>query len=68
MKIEVYEQKVLISDEGKYLYNETAQVISDKVYLGINADENEWIEITEEKKQEIEKKLYEEIEEDIYKL
>lgn len=68
MKIEVYEQKVLIPDEDKYLYNETAQVISDKVYLGINADENEWIEITEEKKQEIEKKLYEEIEEDIYKL
>lgn len=62
MKIEVYEQKVLIPDEDKYLYNETAQVISDKVYLGINADENEWIEITEEQKQEIEKKLYEELE------
>lgn len=62
MKIEVYEQRVLIPEENKYLYNETAQVISDKVYLGINANENEWKEISEEEKQEIEKKLYEEIE------
>ena len=61
MKIEVYEQRVLIPEENKYLYNETAQVISDKVYLGINANENEWIEITEEQKQEIEKKLNEEL-------
>ena len=62
MKIEIYEQKVLIPDKDKYLYNENAQVISDKVYLGINANENEWIEITEEQKQEIEKKLYNELE------
>ena len=61
MKIEVYEQRVLIPDENKYLYNETIQVISEKVYLGINANESEWIEISEEQKQEIEKKLYEEI-------
>ena len=62
MKIEVYEQRVLIPDNNKYLYNETAQVISDKVYLGINADETEWIEITEKQKQEIENKLNEELE------
>ena len=62
MKIEVYEQRVLIPDNNKYLYNETAQVISDKVYLGINANENEWIEITEKQKREIEKKLNEELE------
>ena len=48
MEIKRYEQIVLIPDKGKYLYNETAQVISDKVYLGINADVKEWIEITEE--------------------
>lgn len=64
MRIEVYKQRVLIPDENKYLYNETAQVISDKVYLGINADEKEWIEITEEEKQEIEKQLNEELEEE----
>lgn len=62
MEIKRYEQVVLIPDEGKYLYNETAQVISDKVFLGINANENEWIEITEEQKQEIEKQLNEELE------
>jgi hypothetical protein len=63
MEIKTYEQRILIPDEGKYLYNETAQVISDdKVYLGINANETEWIEITEERKQEIEKRLNEEIE------
>ena len=60
MEIKRYEQRILIPDNGKYLYNETAQVISDdKVDLGINADEKEWIEITEEQKQEIENKLYE---------
>jgi hypothetical protein len=62
MELKTYEQRILIPDEGKYLYNENAQVISDKVYLGINADETEWIEITEEEKQEIEKQLYEEME------
>jgi hypothetical protein len=59
MEIKTYAQRILIPDEGKYLYNETIQVISEKVYLGINADEKEWIEITEEQKQEIEKQLYE---------
>ena len=62
MEIKRYEQVILIPDEGKYLYNETAQVISDKVFLGINADEKEWIEITEEQKQEIERQIYEELE------
>lgn len=59
MEIKRYEQRILIPDEGKYLYNEKAQVISDKVFLGIYADENEWIEITEEQKQEIEQAIEE---------
>lgn len=54
------EQRILIPNEGNYLYNENAKVISDKVYLGINADESEWIEITEEQKQEYEKQWEEE--------
>lgn len=61
MKIETYEQRVLIPDKNKYLYNEEAQVITDKVYLGINADEKVWIEITEEQKLDIEEKLNEEL-------
>lgn len=54
------EQRILIPNEGNYLCNENAKVISDKVYLGINADESEWIEITEEQKQEYEKQWEEE--------
>lgn len=61
------EQRILIPSEGNYLCNETAKVISDKVYLGINADENEWVEITEEEKQALKKEWEEEtdVDEDI---
>lgn len=61
MEIKRYEQRILIPDEGKYLYNEKEQVISDKVFLGINANENDWIEINEDQKQEIEKAIEEEL-------
>ena len=54
MQIEVYEQRILIPEEGKWLYNATDNVISDKVYLGINADASAWVEVTEEEKQKIE--------------
>ncbi len=50
MKVETYEQRILIPEEGKYLYNESAKVISDKVYLGKEADASEWVEITSEEK------------------
>ena len=60
MRVLTYEQRVLIPDENKYLYNENEQVISDKVFLGINANEEEWVEISEEEKQEIEKEVGEE--------
>lgn len=54
MQIETYEQRILIPEEGKWLYNATADVVSDKVYLGKEADASEWVEITEEEKQKIE--------------
>lgn len=54
MQIEVYEQRILIPEEGKWLYNSADNVISDKVYLGIKADASVWAEITEEEKQRIE--------------
>jgi hypothetical protein len=64
MKIEVYEQRILIPAENKYLYKEETQIIAeDKVFLGINEDEKKWVEITEEQKQEIENKLNEELNE-----
>ena len=55
MKVETYEQRILTPEEGKYLYNESAKVISDKVYLGKEADASEWVEITSEEKETLER-------------
>lgn len=55
MKVETYEQRILTPEEGKYLYNESAKVISDKVYLGKEADASEWVEITSEEKEALER-------------
>ncbi len=41
-------QRVLTPDENMYLYNAKENVASEKVFLGINADESEWSEITTE--------------------
>lgn len=46
--------RILTANEGFFLYNENAMSISDKVYLGIYADETEWVEITEEEKERLE--------------
>lgn len=55
MKIETYEQRILIPEESHWLYNAEAHVISDKVYLGKTADATDWIEITDAEKEVIEK-------------
>ena len=54
MKIETYEQRIVTPEAGHFLYNENAKTFSDKVYLGVNADVSEWVEVTEEEKVEIE--------------
>ena len=54
MRTETYEQRVLFPDEGMWLYNAEARAISDKVYLGKEADASTWIEITDDEKQRIE--------------
>ena len=54
MTTETFTQRILIPDEDKYLYNEKEKVISDKVYLGKEADETEWQEITEAEKEQLE--------------
>ena len=54
MKVETYEQRILIPEKGKWLYNENAKVISDKVYLGKEADASEWVEINTEEKEALE--------------
>lgn len=61
MKIQTYEQRILIPEEGHFLVNHTAETISDKVYLGINADASEWVEITAEEADALQKQ-WEEIE------
>ena len=55
MKIQTYEQRILIPEDGKYLYNESCRIISDKVYLGKEADASEWVEITSEEKEALER-------------
>lgn len=61
MKIQTYEQRILIPEEGHLLCNHTAKVVSDKVYLGINADASEWVEVTTEEAQTLQKQWEEEI-------
>ena len=61
MEIKTYEQRILIPDKNKWLYNEEAQSISDKVYLGINADINEWVEITDEEAEKLQEEMNEEM-------
>ena len=54
MTVESYEQRILIPADGMWLCNRNAKIISDKVYLGINADAKEWEEITAEEKEKLE--------------
>lgn len=56
-------QRVITPSENNWLYNTNAKVISDKVYLGVNADENEWVEITTEEKELLESQWKNETEE-----
>lgn len=61
MKIQTYEQRILIPEENHLLVNHEAKVVSDKVYLGINADASEWAEITAEEAEILQKSWEEEI-------
>lgn len=55
MNIEnINNQRILTPKDSMWLYNKNAQVISDKVYLGINAPESDWTEITEAEKLQLE--------------
>ena len=54
MEIKNKTYKVVTPSEGKWLYNERENIISDKVYMPEGADVSEWQEITDAKKQELE--------------
>lgn len=46
--------RVITPEADMWLCNDNARAISDKVYLGINADENEWRDITDTEKARLE--------------
>lgn len=46
--------RVLTPSDGMWLFNSKDKVISDKVYLGKNADEIAWTEIDETEKARLE--------------
>lgn len=54
-------QKVLTPDSGMYLCNDDIRVIGTIVHLGKEADESDWIEISKERKEELETLWNEEI-------
>ena len=62
MEIKNKTYKVVTPSEGKWLYNESENIISDKVYMPDGADVSAWQEITDAKKQELEAKWQAEIE------
>jgi len=61
MTKETFTQRILTPDTDKWLYNEKEKVISDKVYLGKEADETEWAEITTADKERLEAEWAEEV-------
>ena len=55
MKLEIINGiRVITPDENMWLCNENDRVISDKVYLGVNANETMWKDITETEKARLE--------------
>ena len=54
MEIKNKTYKVVTPKEGMWLYNESDNIISDKVYMPEDSDVSVWREITEAKKQELE--------------
>ena len=59
MKIELINNiRVITPSDGKLLCNMTDRIVSDKVYLGKNADETVWTEIDEEEREHLESEWY----------
>ena len=62
MEIKNKTYKVVTPSEGMWLYNESENIISDKVYMPDGSDVSVWKEITEAKKQELEAQWQSEME------
>ena len=65
MTTETMKIKVLYPSENYFLYNAEAKIISDKVFLGKEANESDWQEITADEKEALEKEWRKEAEEEI---
>ena len=63
MTTETMKIKVLYTRENHFLYNEEAKTISDKVFLGKDANEGDWQEITLSEKERLEEEWRKEAEE-----
>ena len=63
MKIEVnkFNTKTITPDNGKLLVSHNAKTVSDEVILGINADADEWEEITTEEAEVLQKQWESEV-------
>ena len=59
MEIKNKSYKVVTPKEGMWLYNESDNIISDKVYMPDSADVSCWREISDVEKKEIEARLAE---------
>ena len=62
MEIKNKSYKMVTPSEGKWLYNESENIISDKVYMPDGADVSVWQEIIDAKKQELEAQWHVEME------
>ena len=63
MTTETMKIKVLYPSENHFLYNAEAKTISDKVFLGKDANEGDWQEITLAEKERLEEAWEKEAEE-----
>ena len=63
MTTETMKIKVLYPNENHFLYNAEAKTISDKVFLGKDANEGDWQEITLDEKERLEEEWEKEAEE-----
>lgn len=59
MEIKNKTYKVVTPSEGMWLYNESDNIISDKLYMPDSADVSCWSEISDVEKKEIEASLAE---------
>ena len=62
MEIKNKTYKMVTPSEGMWLYNESDNIISDKVYMPDGEDVSVWKEITDATKQELEAQWQAEIE------